>query len=132
MNDDLLLKATPELLTGWCGPISLGGVPAAWDPWSQCIIADVFGSHDMPIRFDMTRAECRDRVARVLAGVLYPDETDIERMTGGSSPWWLDWAGHIPTLLTTLDPNDDTRLADGSRRVDAMALLLVAREVLGE
>ena len=38
-------------------------------------------------------------------------------------------ADAVPALAD-IDPHDDTRLPDGSRLVDALALAIVAREVL--
>ena len=124
---DLLLKATPSLLDGWCGPVSrqipecdFEPGPFAWP--SEQTVGWVLHCYSL----DLSRAECRDRVARLLRRNKYGLQL------------WLD--GHRVMVsaksatafyeMHDLDPNDDTRLPDGSRLVDAQALLLVAREVL--
>lgn len=76
-------------------------------------------------------SDSRDRLARVIAADVYPDELDTERMKGGSSPWWLDWSERVPALKA-LDPDDPTRLIDRSRFVDAFALAILARSVFGQ
>lgn len=159
---DLLLRATPALLDGWCGPVVWNSFAA-----THCIDGLLLSTDGMAddahgwwgsIYLDLTRAECRDRVARVVAAQngMTPDAAVCWYYSSVLGGWLLhsrrpflrlcdereqsvaycaepDFAawGRWPALAT-LDPHDDTRLPDGSRRVDAMALLLVAREVLGE
>ena len=161
---DLLLKATPALLDGWCGPvvveiphhghagsIALGAdlVPLCWDEVGCCDLPDGYSSA-APHYLALSRAECRDRVARVVFGrVASPRCWRAHRagrpmgvafrMTLGDvwyegGDWWDGGQGHDPArfcpALASLYPSDDTRLPDGSRLVDAQALLAVAREVM--
>lgn len=103
---------------------------------------------------DLSGASTRDRVARWLAwrlgipiGCTAPEwATDIEgwSMFAGESPeragmacWDLDGrgagaAGGKVEGLAGLDPTADTRLPDGSRLVDAVALARVAVHVGGQ
>lgn len=88
------------------------------------------------LTLDLSRAECRDRVVRVLGGT---DWVYVPSVVG-----WRLWLDRQPSdrgegryypasgpALAGLDPTDDTRLPDGSRLVDALALAAVARHVLG-
>lgn len=164
MDDRLLIKATPELLEGWCGPVRVPDpawrsaavwgpsedpdCPGCWLTWAPFLglqqwIAD-------QIRLDLSRAECRDRVVRVLAW-------ECRYVPEGA--WWWNigdgrWSLRAPlgggkgyvtfrspgspepsearpevSALADLDPTDNTRLPDGSRLVDALALAAVWREV---
>ncbi len=97
---------------------------------------------------DLSDAATRDRCLRWLAG-------RVELPKGCGAPTWKwhsalrcwllsdgdghchtfarDWLyveHHVPTLAD-LDPTDDTRLSDGSRLVDALALAAVLRHVGG-
>lgn len=162
----LLVPATRALLEGWCGPVVTSSMAGAGvsdgsavlrvDSGERCRV--VGWSYDWyPLRnvfLDLSRAECRDRVARVVlvseghpsapawwyrigasdaAWALHPAGTCIQFMpsTGGGRRATYDgWGCPVPALAD-LDPNDDTRLPDGSRLVDALALAAVARHVLG-
>lgn len=93
---DLLLKATPELLDGWCGPVV--GRPAgnegtryAHVPWSAherhyasssgySVLTDALAD----VYLDLARAECRDRVARVVA-------TRWQIPVRHTAPNWEEW-----------------------------------------
>lgn len=159
---NLLLKATPELLAGWCGPGCWGDQPVVILGLAQgeklgarIICPRAVAPKPISIKFstlylDLSRSEVRDRVARVVASMLYDDGPFIMAAVvpgtrvlapyphyGMATTTALDgsrWRAleeeRFPDLDATLDPNDDTRLPDGSRLVDAQALLAVAREVL--
>lgn len=142
----LLLSATQALLEGWFGPVvvdgaewmSLGGCHGDEDGFFRVHDGLVGLTYMEPERvfLDLSRAECRDRVVRVLGGT---DWVYVASAVG----WWL-WLDRQPSdrgegryypasgpALAGLDPNDDTRLPDGSRLVDALALAAVARHILG-
>lgn len=177
MDERLLAPCTRALLEGWTGPVhgyltlapptggsgyAHNGIPARavsigeFDPlygramlWTQAFpgLASV---EDLSL--DLSIAECRDRVARVLATLLggRPTDTSVapcwacgmsaqrrEARRGaredgwtlytGAQEWWF---GSIPGKPTSaLDSNDDTRLSDGSRLVDALALASVWRHL---
>lgn len=126
----LLLQAKPDLLDGWCGPVMAGRTPERTNP---CALLRPGSRKDTwvtsaysysldcgAIWLDLARAECRDRVARVAWA----------RIT--NSPTWTTAPDLVDEETITrhdLDPHDDRRLPDGSRWVDAAALLAVAREV---
>ena len=169
---ELLLQATPELLDGWRGP-------AAYCDGSSCVVVESPTNAGQPfpttlvwdrpsgrhpkgvtrwgrtenVYLDLARAECRDRVARVIAEHHFGGIDDLLMTT--APRWFCRWLHTEPTwdieaeaieheadgkrsgtsseqafILPNLDPTDDTRLPDGSRLVDARALLAVAREVL--
>lgn len=160
----LLVPATRALLDGWCGPVDASGNPAAllwgWDEsalvaWLGLGVGSLRQVPMSTLSLDLSRAECRDRVARVVAekvGLLRmgakpvctaPDFTtrfDLPHWTmagpqfgnggGGSSLTWIPSEGFCDELAY-LNPNNDTRLSDGSRLMDALALAAVARQVLG-
>jgi len=180
----LIAPATAAVLDGWCGPVvadagaddrdglvdgvCLGASEhprgfLVWHDWGGV------GSERIPwedLRLDFSRAEVRDRVARVLSA--------LAGAPGALAPWWMGrdtftrgpldfvltrpgswhdrddtgctidaWVrGRAPMhaheraclvvevpALADLDPSDDTRLPDGSRLVDALALAAVYREV---
>ena len=75
MTSDLLTPATAELLAGWCGPVVEAGLPVVvLGPCAQAgafMVADANGVSGQAwlsaLRLDLSRAECRDRAARVLA-----------------------------------------------------------------
>ena len=172
--DDLLIPATAELLDDWFGPVVY--LDCAY-PWVIRHVRDgayvVQGTGDGTrgsggggydsgadlddLRLDLSRAECRDRVARVLAqninkapmsagirqGATAPDAAFRFPKSGGSftlagaqegnggggpSMTWLACVGSCDGLVG-LDPLDDARLPDGSRRVDALALAAVWRSL---
>jgi hypothetical protein len=171
MDERLLIPATPELLDGWCGPVVVEHSSGRWlwDGEDECLVdadgelhtPDMYGDRDgvvlgvgtadvRALMLDLARAECRDRVARVLAdaavgpgGHTSGSEWGCQWGRHGGGSWLLNGVGdlrfadepgsddaiHVPALAD-LDPNDDTRLPDGSRLVDALALAAVAREVL--
>lgn len=159
----LLLKATPELLEGWCGPgkvvwgdglvedcviRTIDGDPHFWTEevcdWWRASDTDIMR---FAIHLDLARAECRDRVARVVAARVgaIPGERFFHYRDGcwrfergfsfcaDRSPeqWRIPFTVDLVVVaLATLDPHDDTRLSDGSRLVDALALHAAATEVL--
>lgn len=112
------------------------------------------------VRLDASRAEVRDRVVRVVAETLADPARDIVapqfepqqdpdvREPVYLAEWVILWGSTLVRwfvarraaddgnavvelpALAALDPNDDTRLPDRSRLVDALALVAVAREVL--
>lgn len=149
----LLVPATPALLDGWCGPvwwshrtIALAGVNDG-ELWGLCWDTGAFRTVPIAeVHLDLSRAECRDRVARVLAppglGAIAPRLVCEAAHTGGIWLVFLDEEGGSVMLgddrparwpwPVDLDrhPTDDTELPDGSRLVDALALAAVAREVL--
>lgn len=156
----LLLQATEALLAGWCGPVVWDGEEAMLFDDGYLVQRDggkpyPAGYPELPdLRLDLARATVRDRVARVVfgtpslprcwrahsAGYAKGVAFQMGRGEGGvwyeGGDWWDGGQGHSPKrfcpALAALDPHDDTRLPDGSSRVDALALLAVAREVLGE
>jgi hypothetical protein len=112
--------------------------------------------HPSEASLDLSRAECRDRVARAIAAIYRParaactapdwywcdDGVDASRL----DPEWMLSQGvdllrwYVPgparsshevsvPALGALDPGDGARLSDGSRLVDALALAAVWREV---
>ena len=140
---DLLLPvaACPGILTDWCGPVALrdyalGNVQTVHrglhgrrqvydefsDRWRS--VADV----EDRLSLDLARPECADRAARWLAGrrgldtsagvIWLYDVTDLWWILGGADRS----VGCEPT--PSPDPTDDTRLPDGSRVVDRLALKL--------
>ncbi len=156
----LLLLATAALLEGWFGPVVLPDrvvhgviVGHGWDDlvyvWAG---GSVEGYRALDLLLNLSRAEVRDRVARVVAGWRWRVDLDGGSVSWGHQPveherhrWTLEsnrgvmefrpsWArkheGNIPALAD-LDPSSDTRLPDGSRLVDALALGAVVRVVLG-
>lgn len=81
MDSRLLVPATQALLEGWCGPVvwlpagATTGIPATWDGRVGVIsyrhggVVDAWDwetTTDDALLLDLSRAECRDRVARVL------------------------------------------------------------------
>lgn len=170
MDDRLLVPATHSLLDGWCGPVrtpkgaevSIGRVDIEDGPFGPVLAALTVRLSDgvehwldlRNIALDLSRAECRDRVARVLAAQLRGDRVPTaiapewtphlrtRSAAGGlghvnDGGWWHLWIGGYRRFdagaidaLSALDPHDDARLPDGSRLVDALALAAVAREVL--
>lgn len=151
IDERLLLQATPALLDGWCGPVEVDGRETVVDRGRVLDFADWEPAEDFiaGVWLDLSRAECRDRVARVVAAVLGVPlaERGALWMHQGAGIWGLfcgsrsflfkgkpdrRFSPNNPTWvknLDSLDPEDDTRLPDGSRLVDALALAIVAREV---
>jgi hypothetical protein len=152
--NDLLLRADalPGLLDGWVGPVDAGvSTRCLWDGDTARGYADLVPYRGRRLSLDLSLPECRDRVARVLARVvgLECESTApawaLTVMRRDRVPHWLlgratgpyvifahirnepAWLG-VPSL-STLDPSDPTLLPDGSRVVDARALLLVAEHV---
>lgn len=153
MRADLLLPATPEMLDGWApyvvikqfsetleGYLLPESEPDGWrfvmapadGKWTKRLVRD-----EARIFVPLDRAEARDRVVRVV-----PQPWRNEPGPGALS---LRRSGDYVSLciggyvvadsrsvpaLADLDPHDDTRLPDGSRLVDALALRAVAMEVL--
>lgn len=157
MDERLLLSVTPELLDGWCGPVVFrwdhNGPKRAhmvsWDGdlYDDCGLVEDQEEYRQGLHLDLARAECRDRVARVLFGcpdyAVTDDDPGMDGVSGPRGLWlWADGrvycsdaraaayfrGQHLPTMPS--DWRDDTRLPDGSRLVDALALAAVAREVL--
>jgi len=168
VDERLLVTCTRALLEGWCGPVH--GLVHNGVPVRAVSIGDFTGDGRAmlwtdvgdwlmfpgDLSLDLSRAECRDRVLRVLAlaamgararaGTAAPDwywcddvdGTDVPEWTpsqgGDLLRWYLptapasDHEVHVPSLAV-LNPNDDTRLPDGGRLVDALALAAVWREV---
>lgn len=152
MDSRLLVPASTALLDGWCGPVVLhrtrlvsvdvddDGYALVW-PQGQWISCDV-------LFLNLSQAEARDRVARVLAarfgvptahGVMVrfeweSDDDDQPSANLNIIGLGAEFSSHYWTpcgvrALAGIDPDDDTRLPDGSRLVDALALAAVAREV---
>lgn len=167
-REDLLYQATPAVLHKWCGSVL---VPPYRDGpgWTPAVLVDA--DPDEPdlwnvlrpgsglqqwmtsnVRLDMSRRECRDRVAEVAARATWPD-ADFAMTT--APRWFCHWTHDLPfwTLsidiiqeghrgarsgscvqvehcVAGLDPADNERLSDGSRVVDALALMDFARAVL--
>ena len=109
------------------------------------------GRVKVPVRLlylDLTLKQCRDCVDGVVGEKLAGSRgVGVLFYSPGTGGWSMAFsAGHLGVhfspdgphdgihvpALADLDPHDDTRLPDGSSRVDALALLAVAREVLGE
>ncbi len=162
---DLLIPATPELLEGWTGPLALlgpgGGIDyAVHDSWVEGSMVLGYPGADEPLPLtdfdgvcavclDLTHAEVRDRVARVLWGrASHPGPVVVFRWAdqqglqlgwpSGLSKRWTaayhdDGTEHFPDqgvpALADLDPDDGTLLPDDSRRVNAEALRAVWLEV---
>lgn len=171
----LLVQATPDLLEGWCGPVVVRDRTTEHHTvWQNGGWLDTFTRRWRPlgdgnVHLDLSRAECRDRVARVLARVLggtapngvtwscnsyhrrkcwhlfchgapmldrdgsgrpRPVPPSRPQHFGGQAWPNRGWYLHVPAL-SALKNNDDTRLPDGSRLVDALALAEVWRAVGG-
>lgn len=171
MTDErLLAPCTRALLEGWTGPVHItqirpapavcigefraDGLVHLWAETGDAVV------RPESLSLDLSRTECRDRVARVLAGLLLrgipPNGDGFSwradfggwQLRSHNANWWAGfgadtsrWFGadegnrtgrhpsrSVPTLRT-LDPHDDTRLPDGSRLVEALALAAVWREV---
>ena len=160
----LLIRATDDLLAGWCGPIVARHVPCVLllgrienmpdhvltSGWTDSVPID-------EICLDLSRAEVRDRVARVVARsqpnyqggalawafsgalggwmmeerlpLLHIDDRREQGWAFCSGPYFESWGRF--DALANVNPNDPTLLPDGSRLVDALALAAVARQVLG-
>lgn len=107
-----------------------------------CFCDDVTAPGRNDVTLDLADAATRDRCLRWLAGRVGLD-------TRGRCPWWwatttVGWGlgygargrweafgaagawNEVPALAD-LDPTDDTRIRDGSRLVDALALAAVLR-----
>ena len=173
MDADLLLPvaACPGILDGWCGPVLVdthdGPLEAAvlvgtddrppehragpyllcrHEGWDLGAGETLMSSDAGGVYLDLSRAECRDRVARWLrpdasgtgvSAMLCPNRDGPMLVLTRSM---IDYTGCLSTMtsgygscaipaLALLDPSDDTRLPDGSRRVNALALRAVAMEV---
>lgn len=173
-DERLLLPATRALVEGWCGPVVVRGLSPFHDgpavllgprepsaragDWLVYLLHDVEEGCEVAsvspdeIRLDLSRAECRDRVWRVVVAALGSpvdrpevthDEDGLVILAGDlrdeqAQMYVWDRQGrpagaarlHVPALAD-LDPDDDTRLPDGSRLVDALALALVAKHTVG-
>lgn len=170
-REALYLPASRALLDGWCGPVEARDANGVWHPcvtlgWSgnenipgawvySEAQAPLFGAEEergadfvsaVHLRLDLSRAEVRDRVARVLAAQALdlPVASGVAvqfvrnplggrmlafAVTDGRSVVTAAVDSITCPALAALDPDDDTRLPDGSRLVDALALAGVAREV---
>jgi hypothetical protein len=152
----LLVSATQELLDDWCGPVLVDGLPSIanlgevlWRGPSQAEPRWWYWKNPDRVDLDLRFAECRDRVCRGLIAsrrpvmrahhgarfrpgvtrgvwVLHGDQSESETFAASGRGGWTCVPG-----LADLDPSDDTRLSDGSRLVDALALAAVARDPLG-
>lgn len=152
--DPLLIEATPELLDNWCGPVTVKWSDGTGRPdWETAVRdgqyafigwmnLDEIAKAGGAIYLDLRRTECRDRVARVLNGGARPARLGFTKLDGGrldvgDRSWmpdcWDDGRCYFPEpgvpALADLVDHDDTRLSDGSRLVDALALAAVWREV---
>ena len=160
MDERLLVPATRALVDGWCGPVVVDGRATVtwWDNGASSVWVETTPDGDgywliaaiASAALDLSRAECRDRVARVVAGLaLAPRAGLVDSCTAHTWEWapamdqrrwtlsgngggrgWEHFGLKSVPALADLDPNDDTRLPDGSRLVDALALAAVARQVL--
>lgn len=143
IDERLLIEATPELLEGWCGPVVFRwhhhgpkrAYMVSWDGdlYDDCGPVEDPDQYRDGLHFDLARAECRDRVARVAWGRVAEPHC---RRSPDSGPYkgavvLIAWTydGVLVECPTDqdLDPHDDTRLPDGSRLVDALALAAVWR-----
>lgn len=97
----LLLPATRALLEGWCGPglldnepvlvdgdngcvIRLDGTPLDYDTSYLPVVFDAYMRSRGTLRLDLSRAECRDRVARVVAAGRWPMQ--VQRVPAHRAP----------------------------------------------
>lgn len=143
----MLVDATVELLQGWIGPTTLlvdgRRYVEIWDSEKSDIdlqaIRPALLEGLLEDRYlDLNRRECRDRVKHCISVVLGYDDLHrgtIFRLTKRGdakmvgSGWTHTWPKEIVDGLQDLDASDDTRLEDGSRRVEAVALAIVWNEV---
>lgn len=159
MSNELLLSvaACPGLLADWCGParddqgrevMCTGAVErVGTENGLSAFVMDAntgvrWWAPLATLSLDLSRAECRDRVARQTFDDPCPvciavDEDGVMLWHGGVPVAAADedsarmFAVPHVSALAALDPNDDRRLPGGSRWVDARALLLVAQHVGG-
>ncbi len=171
MGEPLLLRTSdcPGVLDRWVGPVVLtldppypavlvgrengGGYVHPGPPPMWQIAIDggpVIITPTTDLALNLSRAECRDRVARWVAGRVSPPQRVTEgvrwRQIGtvaDRAAWSLTSDGGDQTqfgaergwirvpALAALSPSDPARLPDGCRRVDAEALAVVARFVGG-
>lgn len=100
MSDErLMIPATTALLDGWCGPVQLETQGRGWLPGvamdgviailtvhGECKAVDVLDRRKLEyVRLDLSRAECRDRVARVVAETLHGAP-----LPGSGYSFWFD------------------------------------------
>ncbi len=167
-DDRLLIPCTRALLEGWTGPVHgyvSGGLPTRavcigdFDANGDVYLWTEVGSDPVPpssLSLDLSRAECRDRVARVLVATYRPARSactapdwywcdDGDDGPQAEPEWTLNQGAdllrwYVPgparsdhevsvPALGAVDPGDGARLPDGSRIVDALALAAVWREV---
>lgn len=151
----LLVPATQALLDDWCGPVLVDGLPSItnlgevlWRGPGQGEPRWWYWENPDRVELDLRFAECRDRVCRVLIAsrrpvmrahhgarfrpgvtrgiwVLHGDQSESETFAASGLGSWTG----VPALAD-LDPTDDTRLPDGSRLVDALALAAITRELM--
>lgn len=153
---DLLLRASacPGILDGWVGPVVLDGETLAvllpgkphrvYLPEPHRCLEGQEEARALPrhLSLDLARDEAADRCARWLAWA-------VGLAVGATAPEWErtprwrhlgEWSlggyrfGHRSgnqraPALAALDPADDTRLPCGARRVDRLALRVVAEHV---
>ena len=143
LDDD---PEAPDLSTYWRGN--------AWsilliDPTHCLEDGDRTIAHTGELTFDLQRADCSDRVTRVLTGQPSHGRLHRRRPKGARTDRnvWLafgpaaEWTyplsldRRFPSRVvvpefTGLHPEDPSALPDGSRRVDRLALAAVARKVM--
>lgn len=138
---DLRLKATPQILAGWCGPVWVTDTPETFqtvvDDIHVLVAGEWWETTAYRLCLDLSRAECRDRIGRLLRSI-FPDscwEYDIDKFDvlfadeaaeGRLGPWSDDLAEDVCRHL-----GENRRLPDGTRWASAWALWLVASRVLG-
>lgn len=167
----LRLPLTRNMVRGWCGPVLVKTRLLGWQEaaylemesgtglltYQDASVEDVDLDY-AEICFDLTRAECRDRVVRLVAMCVEPGASGpfvwgrwpLRSIGGarGSGMWAIrtssflervfvgweasDWRREVQIVagLAELDPSDQTTLSDGSFLVDALALAIIARHVL--
>lgn len=143
----VIALARPDLLAAWVVDLDLD----ALDDRADQIAEDCDGRIAELVSFvhlslDLSRAECRSRVALLLAPLMGLGRVDSACGMPGRT-WYLThglawseayegsgWRRYPDSCEDVLADipveGDDTRLPDGSRWVDAAALAAVAREVL--
>jgi hypothetical protein len=154
VDERLLVTCTRKLLEGWTGPVH--GLVHNGVPVRAVSIGDFSGDGRAmlwtdvgdwlmfpgDLSLDLSRAECRDRVLRAAVQRVANDGAPRPYLQCPTfsccGPAWIldtDSSSHTTPFKwydsadLQIDPNDNTRLPDGSRLVDALALAAVWREV---